>query len=302
MRRWSGRAMPARWRCSGRRRRRSRPGGTRPRAAIDSCGCGSGSTIGRWPRCAPSTCATCWRTEGPDVVLSQPLREALQACLSRREQAMVLLNRRGYAPSLLCRGCGNTAECPNCAVTLTVHRRAAQVRCHYCGYAAPLPETCPSCQGEFLEYTGRRHRTRRAGGAGDVSGGARGARRSRHDAASRRHRHGAGAVCRPRDRRAGRHADDRQGPRLPAGDAGRRGLGRHRPRRGRLPRRGAHVPVADAGGRARRPRRRCAARRSCRRCIRSTTRSGWRRGRPTTSSSGTNWSSASACAIRPGSR
>ena len=93
-------------------------------------------------------------TEGPEVVLSRPLREALQACLSRREQAMVLLNRRGYAPSLLCRGCGNTAECPNCAVTLTVHRRAAQVRCHYCGHAAPLPASCPSCQGEFLEYTG----------------------------------------------------------------------------------------------------------------------------------------------------
>ncbi len=92
--------------------------------------------------------------EGPDVVLSRPLRAALQACVERREQAMVLLNRRGYAPSLLCRGCGNTAECPNCAVTLTVHRRAGEVRCHYCGYAARLPEKCPSCQGEFLEYTG----------------------------------------------------------------------------------------------------------------------------------------------------
>ncbi|HTV00506.1 MAG TPA: primosomal protein N' [Luteitalea sp.] len=92
--------------------------------------------------------------EGPEVVLSLPLREALVGCLERREQAMVLLNRRGYAPSLLCRACGNTAECPNCAVTLTVHRRAAQVRCHYCGYAAPLPETCPSCRGQFLEFTG----------------------------------------------------------------------------------------------------------------------------------------------------
>lgn len=93
-------------------------------------------------------------TEGPDVVLSAPLREALRACVDRREQAMVLLNRRGYAPSLLCRTCGNTAECPHCAVTLTVHRRAAQVRCHYCGYAAPLPTACPSCRGEYLEYAG----------------------------------------------------------------------------------------------------------------------------------------------------
>jgi primosomal protein N' (replication factor Y) len=92
--------------------------------------------------------------EGPEVVLSRPLREALAACVERGEQAMVLLNRRGYAPSLLCRGCGNSAECPNCAVTLTVHRRAGQVRCHYCGYTAALPTACPSCKGEFLEYTG----------------------------------------------------------------------------------------------------------------------------------------------------
>ncbi len=92
--------------------------------------------------------------EGPDVVLSQPLRQALAACLERREQAMVLLNRRGYAPSLLCRGCGSTAECPNCAVTLTVHRRAGEVRCHYCGYATRMPTICPSCSGEFLEYAG----------------------------------------------------------------------------------------------------------------------------------------------------
>lgn len=93
-------------------------------------------------------------TEGPEVVLSAPLREALRGCVARREQAMVLLNRRGYAPSLLCRGCGESAECPNCAVTLTVHRRAGEVRCHYCGYTARLPERCPSCQGTFLEYTG----------------------------------------------------------------------------------------------------------------------------------------------------
>ncbi|MBA2353069.1 MAG: primosomal protein N' [Acidobacteria bacterium] len=92
--------------------------------------------------------------EGPEVVLSRSLRDALLACLERREQAMVLLNRRGYAPSLFCRACGNTPECPNCSVTLTVHRKAAQTRCHYCGYTARLPTRCASCQGEYLEYTG----------------------------------------------------------------------------------------------------------------------------------------------------
>lgn len=91
---------------------------------------------------------------GPDVVLSTPLVEALERCLSRGEQAMVLLNRRGYAPSLFCRSCGETIECPNCSVTLTVHRAAREVRCHYCNYARPMPSRCVACSGEYLEYTG----------------------------------------------------------------------------------------------------------------------------------------------------
>lgn len=91
---------------------------------------------------------------GPDVVLSAPLVEALERCLGRGEQAMVLLNRRGYAPSLFCRGCGATVECPNCSVTLTVHRAAREVRCHYCNHARPLPRQCASCGGQYLEFTG----------------------------------------------------------------------------------------------------------------------------------------------------
>jgi primosomal protein N' (replication factor Y) len=91
---------------------------------------------------------------GPDVVLSAPLVASLEQCLARREQAMVLLNRRGYAPSLFCRACGETVECPNCSVTLTVHRAAREVRCHYCNYARPLPRRCASCSGEYLEFTG----------------------------------------------------------------------------------------------------------------------------------------------------
>jgi primosomal protein N' (replication factor Y) len=91
---------------------------------------------------------------GPDVVLSAPLVASLEQCLARGEQAMVLLNRRGYAPSLFCRACGETVECPNCSVTLTVHRAAREVRCHYCNHARPLPRRCASCGGEYLEFTG----------------------------------------------------------------------------------------------------------------------------------------------------
>ncbi|MFP5380117.1 MAG: primosomal protein N' [Vicinamibacteria bacterium] len=91
---------------------------------------------------------------GPDVVLSAALVEALDQCLSRGEQAMILLNRRGYAPSLFCRACGETVECPNCSVTLTVHRAAREVRCHYCNHARPLPRQCATCGGQYLEFTG----------------------------------------------------------------------------------------------------------------------------------------------------
>jgi primosomal protein N' (replication factor Y) len=95
-----------------------------------------------------------YAAEGPDVVVSRALREAIGARLSRGEQAVVLLNRRGYASAVLCRACGNTMECPNCSVSLTYHRRARRARCHYCDFATAVPDTCSTCGGEFFEYTG----------------------------------------------------------------------------------------------------------------------------------------------------
>lgn len=91
---------------------------------------------------------------GPEVVLSAALTAALAARLERGEQALVLLNRRGYASAVLCRQCGRTVDCPNCSVSLTLHRQAGRVRCHYCGYAARRPATCPHCAGPFLERVG----------------------------------------------------------------------------------------------------------------------------------------------------
>ena len=92
--------------------------------------------------------------EGPDVVLSGPLREALADRLERQEQAILLLNRRGFATAVFCRECGETLECPNCSVSLTVHKRAGRARCHYCNYSMPLPKTCRKCAGPFLEQLG----------------------------------------------------------------------------------------------------------------------------------------------------
>lgn len=93
-------------------------------------------------------------THGPDVILSGPLVEAIGARLEKREQAMVLLNRRGFATVVFCRQCGHTLECPNCSVSLTVHKAIRRARCHYCNHATGIPTKCAECSGEFLEQMG----------------------------------------------------------------------------------------------------------------------------------------------------
>jgi primosomal protein N' (replication factor Y) len=95
-----------------------------------------------------------YAAEGPDVIVSPPLREAIGERLARGEQAVILLNRRGYASAVLCRACGGTLECPNCSVSLTYHKRLHRARCHYCDFSTPVPRTCQSCGGDLLEYTG----------------------------------------------------------------------------------------------------------------------------------------------------
>ena len=91
---------------------------------------------------------------GPDVVLSRALHDALAARLVRREQVLILLNRRGFAAAVFCRQCGRTLECPNCSISLTLHRAAGRARCHYCNYSLVRPKTCPHCAGPYLEQAG----------------------------------------------------------------------------------------------------------------------------------------------------
>jgi primosomal protein N' (replication factor Y) len=95
-----------------------------------------------------------YAAEGPDVVLSEPLREALVVRIARGEQAIVLLNRRGYATVVLCRQCGDTLECPNCSVSLTVHKAAGRAQCHYCNHSTALPKICAKCAAPYLELVG----------------------------------------------------------------------------------------------------------------------------------------------------
>ena len=93
---------------------------------------------------------------GPDVVISRALGVAIEQRLDRREQVLVLLNRRGYATAVFCRQCGDTFECPNCSVSLTVHRARGgwQARCHYCNYSMVVPTSCRKCAAPYLEQAG----------------------------------------------------------------------------------------------------------------------------------------------------
>ncbi len=91
---------------------------------------------------------------GADPILTPILREALAERLERKEQALLLLNRRGYATSLLCRECGLQAMCPNCSVPLTLHKGGRLALCHYCAYDMATPRACGACKGEYLRLTG----------------------------------------------------------------------------------------------------------------------------------------------------
>jgi primosomal protein N' (replication factor Y) len=88
------------------------------------------------------------------VIFSAPLRQTLRATFDAGEQAIILMNRRGYAPYLLCRECGHEFRCRDCSVTLTVHRRVGLLICHYCGLRVPIPTKCPLCSGEVLQPIG----------------------------------------------------------------------------------------------------------------------------------------------------
>jgi len=92
---------------------------------------------------------------GGDRLLSLTLFRALEACLSRREQAILFLNRRGFSPSLICGSCGEIVRCPNCSVSLTLHRaRGESLQCHYCDYVALVPQRCAKCGAAKLSEEG----------------------------------------------------------------------------------------------------------------------------------------------------
>jgi primosomal protein N' (replication factor Y) len=105
-----------------------------------------------------------FQESGQDHLFSRSLVEQTKAALERGEQALILLNRRGYSFAVMCRSCGEKLECQNCAIALTHHKsqldssaeaRAGQrLECHYCGYKRTVPAHCPKCDSEHLYYLG----------------------------------------------------------------------------------------------------------------------------------------------------
>jgi primosomal protein N' (replication factor Y) len=91
---------------------------------------------------------------GHEQVISRKLAAEIKERLERKEQVMVLLNRRGYSPVVLCRTCGKKLECQNCAIALTHHKREHKMICHYCGYTAPVPKACVHCGSEYVYFLG----------------------------------------------------------------------------------------------------------------------------------------------------
>ncbi|WP_461199046.1 primosomal protein N' [Enterococcus sp. N249-2] len=85
---------------------------------------------------------------------SKLLQEKIVDRLARKEQIVLLLNRRGYSSFVMCRDCGYVLPCPNCDISLTLHMDTKTMRCHYCGHEEHIPHRCPNCQADKIRYYG----------------------------------------------------------------------------------------------------------------------------------------------------
>ncbi len=92
--------------------------------------------------------------KGNRSIFSQSLYSALRQTLNNHEQAILLLNRRGYAQFVSCRSCGEAIKCSNCDITLTYHKKGNKLICHYCGLEREYPKVCPNCKSSYIKHFG----------------------------------------------------------------------------------------------------------------------------------------------------
>jgi primosomal protein N' (replication factor Y) len=86
--------------------------------------------------------------------ISATLHAGIQECLAQKAQALVLINRRGYSWSVLCRSCGASVQCENCSISMTHHKQRNRLECHYCGSIQQIPKQCPKCQSKYVYFFG----------------------------------------------------------------------------------------------------------------------------------------------------
>jgi primosomal protein N' (replication factor Y) len=86
--------------------------------------------------------------------ISKILHDAILECLEFKTQALILINRRGYSWSVLCRSCGASVQCANCSISMTHHKSRNRLECHYCGSIQPVPTTCPKCDSKYVYFFG----------------------------------------------------------------------------------------------------------------------------------------------------
>jgi primosomal protein N' (replication factor Y) len=86
--------------------------------------------------------------------ISAALHVGLQECLASKTQALILINRRGYSWSVLCRSCGASVQCANCSISMTHHKSRNRLECHYCGSTQQIPKQCPKCQSQYVYFFG----------------------------------------------------------------------------------------------------------------------------------------------------
>ncbi len=86
--------------------------------------------------------------------ISTALHAGIAECLAQKTQGLVLINRRGYSWSVLCRSCGASVQCENCSISMTHHKQRNRLECHYCGSLKPIPKRCPKCQSKYVYFFG----------------------------------------------------------------------------------------------------------------------------------------------------
>lgn len=92
--------------------------------------------------------------KGNKTILSSAMHQLISEALAKKEQLILLMNRRGYSTFVICRECGYVAQCPDCHVSLVYHQKTNTMECHYCHFRQPVPEVCPSCGSSYIRFFG----------------------------------------------------------------------------------------------------------------------------------------------------